>query len=161
MAATNCVLRFVSFQTLRVCRNCRGLHDFLYSNEEDHGATSSDGSVEFFDGTSLYQARWPQAVVCNHIILYHKYRLRGDSLAIYIFLAPSTVNARGWHRRAMTRLYRFITSSPEYCSSHPRFMSSAGWRRGEAVNGNGLKVEGNYGSNRIVNTVCNGVARGS
>ncbi|CAM9545167.1 unnamed protein product, partial [Hapterophycus canaliculatus] len=33
----------------------RGLHDFLYSNEEDHGATASDGSVELFDGTKLYE----------------------------------------------------------------------------------------------------------
>ncbi|CAN0168489.1 unnamed protein product, partial [Ectocarpus sp. 12 AP-2014] len=33
----------------------RGLHDFLYSNEEDHGATASDGSVELFDGTQLYE----------------------------------------------------------------------------------------------------------
>lgn len=40
-----------------MCRFCRGLHDFLYSNEEDHGATASDGSVELFDGSSLYQAR--------------------------------------------------------------------------------------------------------
>lgn len=36
---------------------CRGLHDFLYSDEEDHGATARDGSVELFDGATLYQAR--------------------------------------------------------------------------------------------------------
>ncbi|CAN0125126.1 unnamed protein product [Ectocarpus fasciculatus] len=37
----------------------RGLHDFLYSNEEDHGATASDGSVELFDGTQLYEvSKW-------------------------------------------------------------------------------------------------------
>ncbi|CAM9977294.1 unnamed protein product, partial [Scytosiphon promiscuus] len=34
-----------------------GLHDFLYSNEEDHGATASDGSVELFDGTKLYEVQ--------------------------------------------------------------------------------------------------------
>ncbi|CAM9163208.1 unnamed protein product [Discosporangium mesarthrocarpum] len=33
----------------------RGLHDFLYSNNEDHGATAKDGSFEFFDGNSLYE----------------------------------------------------------------------------------------------------------
>lgn len=37
----------------------RGLHDFLYSDEEDHGATASDGSVELFDGSSLYEvSQW-------------------------------------------------------------------------------------------------------
>ena len=35
----------------------RGLHDLLYGDEEDHGATAQDGSfepLESFDGTSLY-----------------------------------------------------------------------------------------------------------
>lgn len=41
-----------------MCLFYRGLHDFLYSDEEDHGATASDGSVELFDGSSLYEVRW-------------------------------------------------------------------------------------------------------
>ncbi|CAM9257904.1 unnamed protein product, partial [Choristocarpus tenellus] len=37
----------------------RGLHDFLYSNNEDHGATATDGSTESFDGTLLYKvSKW-------------------------------------------------------------------------------------------------------
>eukprot|EP00903_Cladosiphon_okamuranus_P019159 g17622.t1 len=37
----------------------RGLHDFLYGDEEDHGASASDGSVELFDGTKLYEvSKW-------------------------------------------------------------------------------------------------------
>lgn len=42
---------------MRYARRYRGLHDFLYSENEDHGATATDGSAELFDGISLYTVR--------------------------------------------------------------------------------------------------------
>lgn len=37
----------------------------MYSNEEDHGATASDGSVELFDGTELYEVRTKLQLKCD------------------------------------------------------------------------------------------------
>lgn len=45
----------------------RGLHDYLYGSEEDHGAAANDAPVEMFDGSSLHQARLSQVVDCEDL----------------------------------------------------------------------------------------------